>query len=82
MMKMAATIIHGSSTLVSPFSRALDEEPAHAGDREDLLGDEQPTEERADVDRHHGDEGMSALRNPCLTITLRRGTPLARAVRM
>ena len=26
--------------------------------------------------------GISALRSPCLTITLRRGTPLARAVRM
>ena len=62
MMKVAVTMSQGSSTWVSPFGQGVDEQQAHAVDGEDLLGDDQPAEQGADVDGHHRhqrDEGVA-----------------------
>ena len=56
MTNTAATSIHAKHDGRVTAHERVDEQPAHAGDREDLLGDDQAAEERADVERHDRDE--------------------------
>ena len=81
-MMNAATTVHATSTVASPAS-------SESKNRRPMPGIEKifsvmirppnnaPMSSAITVTR-----GISALRKPCLKITFRRGTPLARAVRM
>ena len=83
MMNTAEMSSHARTMGASPLVSALHEHPSHARDREDLLGDDETTEQRADVEGHDRDERDQRVAEPVLEHdTLRRGTPFASAVRM
>ena len=56
MMKIDAINNHESTTGASPLDERLHEQAPHPGYREDLFGDDETAEQRADVERHDRDE--------------------------